>query len=46
MRNEKLDLLMYLMENGCNLPKKTIEENMKAVTMEEALEMFNTLMGE
>ena len=46
MRNEKLDLLMYLMENGCNLPKKTIEENMEAVTMEEALEMFNTLMGE
>lgn len=46
MRNEKLDLLMYLMENGCNLPKKTIEENMEVVTMEEALEMFNTLMGE
>ena len=46
MRNEKLDLLMYLMENGCNLPKKTIEENMEAITMEEALEMFNTLMGE
>lgn len=46
MRNEKLDLLMYLMENGCDLPKKTIEENMEAVTMEEALEMFNTLMGE
>lgn len=46
MRNEKLDLLMYLMENGCKLPEKTIEENMKTVTMEEALEMFNTLMGE
>ena len=46
MRNERLDLLMYLMENGCNLPKKTIEENMEAITMEEALEMFNTLMGE
>lgn len=46
MRNEKMDLLMYLMENGCALPKKTIEENMKAVTMEEALKMFNTLMGE
>lgn len=46
MRNEKLDLLMYLMENGCDLPKKTIEENMEVVTMEEALEMFNALMGE
>ena len=46
MRNEKLDLLMYLMENGCDLPKKTIEENMESVTMEKALEMFNTLMGE
>ena len=46
MRNEKMDLLMYLMENGCVLPKKTIEENMKAVTMEEALKMFNALMGE
>lgn len=46
MRNEKMDLLMYLMENGCDLPKKTIEENMEVMTMEEALEMFNALMGE
>jgi len=46
MRNEKMDLLMYLMENGCDLPKKTIEENMEAMTMEEALEKFNALMGE
>lgn len=46
MRNEKMDLLMYLLENGCDLPKKTIEENMEVMTMEEALEMFNKLMGE
>lgn len=46
MRNEKMDLLMYLMENGCDLPKKTIEENMEVMTMEEALEMFNALMCE